>query len=90
MGASAAKLRKRYFSFFVDHNMIDRVTFFRDPLIQCLWGKFRQGYAAKILDYMKSLNPQSPDEAKPNHERFVKDVKHIEYISMFGPLLPSE
>lgn len=52
LGASAAKLRKRYFSFFVDHNMIDRVTFFRDPLIQCLWGKFRQGYAAKILDYM--------------------------------------
>ena len=55
MGKSAKYLHKRYFKFFIDNNLAQRVTFFRDPLIQCLWKKFMQDYEEKIAKYIEQI-----------------------------------
>ena len=81
MGEKAQELRQRYFQFFVDNNTRERATFFRDPLIQFLWAKFRQDYAAKITDYIEGIGNIPGGGHSKNLERYLADVKHIEYLS---------
>ena len=81
MGEKAQELRQRYFQFFVDNNTRERVTFFRDPLIYCLWAKFRHDYAEKISDYIEGIGKVPDGGQSKNLERFLADIKHIEYLS---------
>ena len=70
----------QFFEIFSDNSCNQRVTFFQDPLIHYLWGKFRIDYAGQINDYLNNLIGDSAS-IEDKKQRFLQDINQMQMIS---------
>ena len=72
---------------FVDNNTKIRRAFFKEPLIQTLWSKFRLAKGSEISDYIASIDVDQHGN-KINREKFLQGISDMEYQTDFH-ILPS-
>ena len=73
----------RYFQVFNDSNQRYRLSFYTEPLVQFLWGKFIVEKPHIVAEYVEMAGRNSTSDAMAVHQRslFMKDIQKIEKLT---------
>ena len=86
MADMADQIFLHFFRIFQDNNSRKRTTFFREPVIQFLWNRFRhecaeefRSYLNEIADHNESISGHRQLNNVSCHAKFINDLRNMEF-----------
>ena len=84
MGHYLKSIQPNFYDIFLENNLAKRTAFFREPLIQFLWAKFREDFQVYFAAYMHEI--YHSENGTKKIERLIQDINSLEFKTGFAIL----